>query len=414
MKEIVLIKVSGHDRPGITAQLTTVLGRFGVNVLDIGQAVIHNELSWGMLVEIPPGPASTPVFKELLFTAHELDLDVRITPVSESDYSNWVGEQGQARHVITVLGRQIKAEHLSRVAELITVNRLNIDKIVRLSGRALLSTPEYQRQAAIEFSVRGTVTDMSVMRATFLHLSQVMDVDVAIQSDDAFRRNRRLVCFDMDSTLIRNEVIDELAKVHGVAEQVQSITASAMRGEIDFGESFRARVALLAGLEESALAGVADSLVVTGGTERLLAILRHFRFRTAILSGGFTFFARYLQQRLGVDIIHANELEIVDGRVTGRVTGPIVDEQAKAILLERIAKAEGIRLEQVIAVGDGANDLPMLSRAGLGIAFRAKPIVRQKADYHLRSTGLDAILYLIGMRDRDFEEVACSGSVPDA
>ncbi|MDP7564135.1 MAG: phosphoserine phosphatase SerB [Arenicellales bacterium] len=405
MKEIVLIKVSGHDRPGITAQLTTVLGRFEVNVLDIGQAVIHNELSWGMLVEIPAGPGSSQVFKELLFKAHELDLDVRFTPVSEVDYSDWVGAQGQSRHVITVLGRQIKAEHLSRVSELITVNNLNIDRITRLSGRALLSTPEYKRRAAIEFAVRGEVPDMTVMRATFLHLSQEMDIDVAIQGDDAFRRNRRLVCFDMDSTLIQNEVIDELARAAGVGEMVSSITAAAMRGEANFADSFRQRIALLKGLNQSALQEVADAIQITDGAAHLLRILRHFRFRTAILSGGFTFFARRLQEQLGVDYAYANELEIESGQLTGRVLGDIVDEERKVALLETLADKEGIRLEQVIAVGDGANDLPMLSRAGLGIAFRAKPVVRQRARYNLSSSNLESILYLIGMRDRDFAAI---------
>lgn len=402
MSEVVLIRVSGRDRPGITAALANVLGRYGVNVLDIGQAVIHNHLAWGMLVQLPPEAANSPVFKELMFTAHELDLDIRVVPISSEDYAQWVGEQGQSRLVITVLGRQVKAEHVARVSELITVNNLNIDRITRLSGRASLTTPEHKRRTAIEFWVRGRVDEMSVMHATFLNLSHVMDIDIAIQEDNVFRRSRRLVCFDMDSTLIQNEVIDELAKAAGVGPQVAEITAAAMRGELNFKESFKERLALLAGLDAAVLPEVAESLQITEGAQRLIETLKLYRYRIAILSGGFTYFARYLQDRFGIDYVHANELEIEDGRLTGRVQGEIVDENRKAELLREIAAQESIRMEQVIAVGDGANDLPMLSVAGLGIAFRAKPAVRKQARYVMGTSGLDGILYLIGMREADF------------
>jgi len=402
MSEVVLIRVSGRDRPGITAALANVLGRYGVNVLDIGQAVIHNHLAWGMLVQLPPEAANSPVFKELMFTAHELDLDIRVIPISQEDYAQWVGEQGQSRLVITVLGRQVKAEHIARVSELITVNNLNIDRITRLSGRSALTTPEHMRRTAIEFWVRGRVDEMSVMHATFLNLSHVMDIDIAIQEDNVFRRTRRLVCFDMDSTLIQNEVIDELARAAGVGDQVADITESAMRGELDFKESFTRRLALLEGLDAAVLPEVAESLQITEGAQRLIETLKFYRYKIAILSGGFTYFARFLQDRFGIDYVYANELEIEQGRLTGRVTGEIVDEHRKAELLRQIADQEAIRLEQVIAVGDGANDLPMLSVAGLGIAFRAKPSVRRQARYVMGTSGLDGILYLIGMREADF------------
>lgn len=405
MSEVVLIRVSGRDRPGISAELSNVLGRYGIDVLDIGQAVIHNHLAWGMLVQLPPAAVNSPVFKELMFTAHELDLNLRVIPVSDADYAEWVGEQGQSRLVITVLGRQIKAEHIARVAELITVNKLNIDRITRLSGRASLTTPEHQRRTAIEFWVRGRIDEMSVMHATFLNLSQVMDIDIAIQEDNVFRRNRRLVCFDMDSTLIQNEVIDELAKAAGVGEEVARITESAMRGELDFRASFKQRLALLEGLDAGVLPRVAESLQVTEGARQLIETLKFYRYRIAILSGGFTYFARHLQERFGIDYIYANELEIDNGRLTGRVTGEIVDEHRKAELVREIAARESIRLEQTIAVGDGANDLPMLSVAGLGIAFRAKPAVRKQARYVMGTSGLDGILYLIGMREADFARV---------
>lgn len=402
MSEVVLIRVSGLDRPGITASLSNVLGRYGVNVLDIGQAVIHNHLAWGMLVQLPPEAANSPVFKELMFTAHELDLDIRVIPVSDKDYAAWVGEQGQSRLVITVLGRQVKAEHIARVSELIAVNNLNIDRITRLSGRAELSTPEHRRRTAIEFWVRGSVEDSSVMHATFLNLSHVMDIDIAIQEDSVFRRNRRLVCFDMDSTLIQNEVIDELARAAGVGDEVTAITEAAMRGELEFQESFRRRLSLLEGLDADVLPRVAESLKITDGASQLIETLKFYRYKIAILSGGFTYFARHLQDKFGIDYVYANELEIEDGRLTGRVKGGIVDEKRKAELLKQIADQEQIRLEQVIAVGDGANDLPMLSAAGLGIAFRAKPAVRKQARYAMGTSGLDGILYLIGMREKDF------------
>lgn len=406
MSEVVLIRVSGRDRPGITATLSNVLGRYGVNVLDIGQAVIHNHLAWGMLVQLPPEAANSPVFKDLMFTAHELDLDIRVIPVSHEDYAHWVGEQGQSRLVITVLGRQVKAEHIARVSELITVNKLNIDRISRLSGRAVLNTPEHMRRTAIEFWVRGRVDDMSVMHATFLNLCHVMDIDIAIQEDSVFRRNRRLVCFDMDSTLIRNEVIDELARVAGVGAEVAGLTESAMRGELDFRESFKRRLSLLKGLDASALQDVAESLQITEGAQQLIETLKFYRYKIAILSGGFTYFARYLQDKFGIDYVYANELEIENGNLTGRVKGEIVDEQRKADLLKEIADRESIRLEQVIAVGDGANDLPMLSVAGLGIAFRAKPAIRKQARYAMGTSGLDGILYLIGMRETDFARLS--------
>lgn len=408
MSEVVLIRVSGQDRPGITAALSNVLGRYGINVLDIGQAVIHNHLAWGMLVQLPPEASNSPVFKELMFTAHELDLDLRVIPVSHEDYAQWVGQQGQSRMVITVLGRQAKAEHIARVSELLAVNNLNIDRITRLSGRAALSTPEHMRRTAIEFWVRGQVEEMSVMHATFLNLSHVMDIDIAIQDDNVFRRNRRLVCFDMDSTLIRHEVIDELAKAAGVGDEVARLTEATMRGELDFRDSFRQRLALLKGLDAGVLPDVAESLSIAEGAQRLIETLKFYRYKIAILSGGFTYFARYFQDKLGIDYVYANELEIEDGKLTGRVKGEIVDENRKAELLKQIADQEGIRLEQVIAVGDGANDLPMLSVAGLGIAFRAKPSVRKQARYAMGTSGLDGILYLIGMREADFARLSDS------
>ncbi len=407
MREIILIQVSGNDRPGLTAAFTGILARYRLNVLDIGQAVIHDTLSLGILVETPPDAESSSVLKDLLFEAHKLNINVRFRPIDEDRYEEWVAGQGKDRHIITLLARKITAEQLADVTTTVANNWLNIDSIARLSGRVHLEGEALNQdsRACIEISVRGEPDDGEAMRAAFLSIANERNLDIAFQRDSAYRRNRRLVVFDMDSTLIRSEVIDELATEAGVGEQVADITEQAMRGELDFNESFRARVALLKGLDEGALERVRERIQLTEGAERLVSTLRALGYRTAILSGGFTWFGQWLQQLLGIDYVHANELEIENGQVTGRVVGQIVNGQRKADLLKDIATQEGISLEQVIAVGDGANDLPMLGEAGLGIAFRAKPLVKQNAEQAISTLGLDGILYLIGVRDKDQAEL---------
>jgi phosphoserine phosphatase len=407
VREIILIQVSGNDRPGLTAAFTGILARYRLNILDIGQAVIHDTLSLGILVETPPDAESSSVLKDLLFEAHKLNINVRFRPIDEDRYEEWVAGQGKDRHIITLLARKITAEQLADVTTTVADNGLNIDSIARLSGRVHLEGEALNQdsRACIEISVRGEPQNGEAMRAAFLSIANERNLDIAFQRDSAYRRNRRLVVFDMDSTLIRSEVIDELAREAGVGKQVAEITEQAMRGELDFNESFKARVALLKGLDEGALGRVRERIQLTEGAERLISTLRALGYRTAILSGGFTWFGQWLQQLLGIDYIHANELEIENGQVTGRVVGQIVNGQRKAELLRGIAAQEGISLEQVIAVGDGANDLPMLGEAGLGIAFRAKPLVKQNAEQAISTLGLDGILYLIGVRDKDQAEL---------
>ena len=401
MREIVLINITGEDRPGLTAAITGVLAKGGVNILDIGQAVIHNTLSFGILVEIPSTEQASSVLKDVLFKGYELDQQVRFTPVPESEYQDWVQGQGKPKHKITLLTRKVTAEQLERVSSITAKYGLNIDTIDRLSGRMPLDTPADQGKGCIEFSVRGEPSDLAALRAEFLREAQALNVDIAFQRDSVFRRNRRLAVFDMDSTLIEAEVIDELAKVAGVGDQVSEITERAMRGELDFRASFKERLALLKGLPEEKIAEVGANLRLTEGAEVLFAELKRLGYKTAILSGGFTYFAKQLQAKLGIDYVYANELEIVDGKLTGVAIEPIVDAQRKADLLKALAEREGLSLEQTIAVGDGANDLPMLALAGLGVAFRAKPLVKQSAKQAISTLGLDGILYLLGFRDRE-------------
>lgn len=400
MNDILLITISGEDQSGLTASITGILATHEVNVLDIGQAVIHDTLSLGVLLEVPSETHRSRVLQAIESRVADYGLSVRASDISPESYQHWVEGSGLERYIITLLARKITADQLSRVTGVVARHQLNIDNVKRLSGRIPLGELPALSKACVEFSVRGQLGDSSAFRAELLEVAGALDVDLAFQQDTMYRRNRRLVVFDMDSTLIEAEVIDELAKAAGVGEQVSAITERAMQGEIDFSQSFRKRVALLKGLDECALAEIATQLKISEGAEHLLATLRKLGYKTAILSGGFTYFARHLQEKLCIDHVFANELDIVDGLVTGEVVGEIVDGARKASLLLQLAEEEGIDLQQVIAVGDGANDLPMLSAAGLGVAFRAKPLVKQSAEQSISTLGLDAILYLLGISDR--------------
>ncbi|MDN5296583.1 MAG: phosphoserine phosphatase [Bacteroidota bacterium] len=394
--EIILMIINSEDRPGVTSGLTEILARHDAFILDIGQADIHRNLSLGILFM---AQNSGEIMKDLLFKAYEMDVNIRFNPISKEQYSNWVSLQGKNRYIITLLGRVLTAKQIAAVSKIVADQNLNIDNIVRLTGRVPLDEKQRSPKSCVELSVRGTPSDRRFMQEEFLRLSSELDFDISFQEESMYRRMRRLVCFDMDSTLIRTEVIDELADKAGVGEEVKAITDAAMRGEIDFQESFHRRVKLLKGLDVSVMHEIAENLPITEGLDRLMSILKKVGFKTAILSGGFTYFGNYLKDKYGFDYMYANELEIENGKLTGNYIGDVVDGKRKAELLRLIAQVEKIDLRQTVAVGDGANDLPMLGVAGLGIAFHAKPKVKQNAEQSLSTVGIDGILYFLGYKD---------------
>jgi len=401
--EIVLVNLSGEDQPGLMAMLTSTLARYQVRLLDVGQAVIHDELNVGMLIQVMDRDDTARMMKDLQFETRDLGITVRFTPISEAEYDDWVASQGKPRYIVTLLAAGISGQQMAEVTRIVHAFGLNIDAIRRLSGRVPLHRSAGRVRTSIEMSLRGTVADPDSLKAELLAAADRLDFDFSVQQDTVYRRNRRLVAFDMDSTLIDAEVIDELAKVHGVGDAVSAITERAMRGELAFRDSFRARAALLKGLPESALRQVAESVKLNDGAHRLIRALKLFGYKTAIISGGFQYVGEHLQRELGIDYVHANRLEIRDGMMTGEVDGGIVDAERKAELLREIAAREGISRQQTIAIGDGANDLPMLSAAGLGIAYHAKPVVKESASHAISNFGLDSVLYLLGFSDRDIE-----------
>lgn len=401
--EIILININGTDRPGVTAALTEILAKNNAVILDIGQADIHNNLSLGILFQSSEGN-SGDILKELLFKSYELDVNIRFNPITEEAYNQWVSMQGKNRYIITILGRKLTARQIAGVTRIVADQDMNIDDIKRLTGRIPLDENARTPKASVEFSVRGTPRDKEQMKADFMKLSAEQEMDISFQEESMYRRMRCLICFDMDSTLIETEVIDELAIRAGVGDQVKAITEAAMRGEIDFCESFRQRCALLKGLDVSVMQEIAENLPITEGVDRLMRILKKVGFKIAILSGGFTYFGNYLKQKYNIDYVYANELEVENGKLTGRHVGDIVDGKRKAELLRLIAQVENVDIRQTVAVGDGANDLPMISIAGLGIAFHAKPKVKATAKQSISTIGLDGILYFLGYKDSYLDE----------
>ena len=403
--ELILINISGPDKSGITASLTEILARYNADILDIGQADIHHTLALGILFKTD-SRRSGEILKELLFKTNDLQVQVQFSIVTEDEYNAWVGRQGKNRYIVTLLGRRITAAQISAVSSIITQQGLNIETITRLTVRMPLDEEQQpMTKGCIELSVRGTPEDRVKMQSDFMQLASELNFDISMQEDTMYRRSRRLICFDMDSTLIRTEVIDELADRAGVGEEVRAITESAMRGEIDFRESFTRRVKLLRGLDVSVMKDIAEKLPITEGVPRLMEVLKRSGYKTAILSGGFTYFGEYLKNKFGFDYVYANELEIgPDGKLTGNYVGDIVDGPRKRELLRLLAQVEKINIAQTIAVGDGANDLPMLAEAGLGIAFHAKPKVKAEASQSISTIGIDGVLYFLGFKDSYMEQ----------
>lgn len=404
-REIILLNISGQDQRGVSATITDILARNDAVILDIGQADIHHNLSLGILF-MTDSSRSGEIFKQLIFKTNDLKVQINFSIVEEDDYEKWVGMQGKNRYIITILGRRLTALQISKVTKVISDQGLNIDAIRRLTGRIPIADNEKQMdKSCIEFSVRGNAKDREAMQREFMEMAGKLNFDISMQQDNMYRRSRRLICFDMDSTLIRTEVIDELADRAGVGDQVRAITESAMRGEIDFTESFTRRVALLKGLDISVMKEIAENLPITEGVERMMKALKRSGYKTAILSGGFTYFGEYLKRKFGFDYVYANELEVgEDGKLTGRYLGDVVDGRRKKELLRLLAQVENINIAQTIAVGDGANDLPMLSEAGLGIAFHAKPKVKAEAGQSISTIGIDGVLYFLGFKDSYMEE----------
>lgn len=401
--ELILVRISGLDRAGLTADVTEILSKYDVDIMDIGQADIHSTLSLGILFKCSESDSGA-VMKDMLFKASELGINIRFYPVTKEEYNEWVGLQGKNRYILTILARKLSAKQITAATKLLAEHELNIDGIRRLTGRVPLDDKKSRIRACIEFSVRGTPTDRENLQKGLMQLSTQLNMDFSFQEDNMYRRMRRLICFDMDSTLIETEVIDELALRAGVGDRVKAITERAMRGEIDFKESFTERVALLKGLDESVMKEIAENLPITEGVERLMYVLKKYGYKIAILSGGFTYFGNHLKEKFGIDYVYANNLEIVDGKLTGRYLGEIVDGKRKAELLQLIAQVENVDIAQTIAVGDGANDLPMLSVTGLGIAFHAKPKVVANAQQSINTIGIDGVLYFLGFKDSYLDE----------
>ena len=393
-QQTILVRVSGPDRPGITTELLSVLAEAGAEIQDIEQIVIRRRLNLGLVVDVPEG---RDLLKDLLLYGwdHDVDIDFEVVETTPTTH--------EPPWAVTIIGSMLHPVQLAAATRAIAEAGGNIDRIIRLSKYPVMS---------YEFTVEGG--DVEQMRACLVAAAADHAFDVAVQRDDLGRRAKRLVVLDVDSTLIQDEAIDLLATAAGKVDEVAAITEQAMAGELDFEASLRERVRLLAGLPETVLAETAAQLTLTPGARTFVRTLHRLGYKVAIISGGFDAFTLRLSEELGLAHAYANRLEVSDGVLTGELDGPIIDRARKAELLLEIAAAEGVLPEQTVAVGDGANDLDMLSAAGLGIAFNAKPVVRDAADTAVTVPYLDVILFILGLRREDVERAdAADGKSPE-
>ncbi|MGA4545886.1 phosphoserine phosphatase SerB [Uniformispora flossi] len=380
-----LVKIFGKDHPGITSSLFDVLGEYGLDVIDIEQTVTRGRLTLCVLVPAPREDGDLRARLHRWADGERLDIEI----ISGSGDNR---PRGEGRSHVTVLGHPLAASAVSAIAGRIAATGANIDRIFRLAKYPV---------TAIELQVSGVETDK--LRGELAGEAAAQRVDIAVQPSGLLRRSKRLVVMDVDSTLIQGEVIELLAEHAGCLDEVADVTAAAMRGELDFAESLRARVALLAGLDAAAIDAVREKVELTPGARTLVRTLKRLGYQVGIVSGGFTQVTDVLVERLGLDYSAANTLEVVDGKLTGKVVGEIVDRPGKARMLERFAAEAGVPLSATVAIGDGANDLDMLNTAGLGVAFNAKPVVREAADTAVNVPFLDTVLFLLGLTREEVE-----------
>jgi phosphoserine phosphatase len=380
-----LIRVTGRDRPRVINDVLGLVAGAGAQIEDIEQLVVRERLTLDVLVRL--GDADSGLVRDLLYWAHTQGLTIDFEHVEASSQRSML-----PRHAVTVLGERLRSAALAAVAGAVTDTGGTVDRVVRLAT-----------EPVIAYDLSVIAGDVEEMRRRLLQVARDQEIDVAVQAGGLERRAKRLVVMDVDSTLIRNEMIDLLAEEAGCSDQVAMITERAMRGELDFEGSLRERVRLLKGLDQDAFVRVRERIQLTPGARTFVRTLKRLGYAVAIVSGGFTVFTDWLRTQLDLDHAYGNTIEIVDGRMTGEILGPVVDRARKAELLVEIAAAEGVPLSQTVAIGDGANDLDMLAAAGMGIAFNAKPAVREQAAVTVSVPYLDAILFMLGLRGTDVD-----------